>query len=254
MGDLIEWYGFGVYGCFATIIAARFFTAEGGSEAGALVKTSFALAFFFRPIGAALLGRLGDRVGRRPVLVLVITLTTVATTLIGALPTYAQAGGVAPWLLTVLRVLQGLSAGGEFGGAVSVMTAFAPPSSRLRSSREIPPSGQARVVRVVAVVHGGAGAAGRCGSGSAARHAAGDGAVGRVGRTGAVLVVVRAVADAVRPVGAREAVASGGGTRNPVLTRMLAELLPGVGGADLGRTRAAVRREGGLRLRGPGVS
>ncbi|MFI7137139.1 MFS transporter [Streptomyces massasporeus] len=132
VGNLIEWYEFGVYGYFATIIAARFFTPEGGSEAEALVKTyaSFALAFFFRPVGAALFGRLGDRIGRRPVLVLVITLMTVATTLIGALPTYAQAGALAPWLLTFLRALQGLSAGGEFGGAVSVMTEFAPPGRR----------------------------------------------------------------------------------------------------------------------------
>ncbi|MFF8171029.1 MFS transporter [Streptomyces chartreusis] len=132
VGNFIEWYEFGVYGYFATIIAARFFTPEGGSEVEALVRTyaSFALAFFFRPVGAALFGRLGDRIGRRPVLILVITLMTVATTLIGALPTYATAGALAPWLLTFLRVLQGLSAGGEFGGAVSVMTEFAPPGRR----------------------------------------------------------------------------------------------------------------------------
>ncbi|MDX6362930.1 MAG: transporter, family, proline/betaine transporter [Streptomyces sp.] len=132
VGNFIEWYEFGVYGYFATIIAARFFTPEGGSEAEALVKTyaSFALAFFFRPVGAALFGRLGDRIGRRPVLIMVIVLMTAATTLIGALPTYATAGALAPWLLTFLRVLQGLSAGGEFGGAVSVMTEFAPPGRR----------------------------------------------------------------------------------------------------------------------------
>nr|WP_307037070.1 MFS transporter [Streptomyces canus] len=132
VGNFIEWYEFGVYGYFATIIAARFFTPEGGSEAEALVKAyaSFALAFFFRPVGAALFGRLGDRVGRRPVLILVIVLMTGATTLIGVLPTYAQVGALAPWLLTFLRVLQGLSAGGEFGGAVSVMTEFAPPGRR----------------------------------------------------------------------------------------------------------------------------
>ncbi|MFJ8540086.1 MFS transporter [Streptomyces sp. NPDC093591] len=132
VGNFIEWYEFGVYGYFATIIAARFFTPEGGSEAEALVKTyaSFALAFFFRPVGAALFGRLGDRIGRRPVLILVITLMTGATTLIGVLPTYATVGALAPWLLTFLRVLQGLSAGGEFGGAVSVMTEFAPSGRR----------------------------------------------------------------------------------------------------------------------------
>ncbi|GHG85615.1 MFS transporter [Streptomyces lanatus] len=132
VGNFIEWYEFGVYGYFATIIAARFFTPEGGSEVEALVKTyaSFALAFFFRPVGAALFGRLGDRIGRRPVLILVITLMTGATTLIGVLPTYATVGALAPWLLTLLRVLQGLSAGGEFGGAVAVMTEFAPPGRR----------------------------------------------------------------------------------------------------------------------------
>ncbi|MGW1713967.1 MFS transporter [Streptomyces sp. NPDC002156] len=132
VGNFIEWYEFGVYGYFATVIAARFFTPEGGGEAEALVKTyaSFALAFFFRPVGAAVFGRLGDRIGRRPVLILVIALMTGATTLIGVLPTYDTVGALAPWLLTLLRVVQGLSAGGEFGGAVSVMTEFAPPGRR----------------------------------------------------------------------------------------------------------------------------
>ncbi|WOX14003.1 MFS transporter [Streptomyces sp. N50] len=132
VGNFIEWYEFGVYGYFATVIAARFFTPEGAGTAEGLVRTyaSFALAFFFRPVGAALFGRLGDKVGRRPVLILVIALMTGATTLIGVLPTYATAGALAPWLLTFLRVVQGLSAGGEFGGAVSVLTEFAPPGRR----------------------------------------------------------------------------------------------------------------------------
>ncbi|MCF3129410.1 MFS transporter [Streptomyces olivochromogenes] len=132
VGNFIEWYEFGVYGYLAPVIAQRFFTPEGGGAVEALVKTyaSFALAFFFRPVGAALFGRLGDRIGRRPVLILVVALMTGATTLIGVLPTYAAVGVLAPWLLTFLRVLQGLSAGGEFGGAVSVMTEFAPPGRR----------------------------------------------------------------------------------------------------------------------------
>ncbi|MGA5729066.1 MFS transporter [Streptomyces seoulensis] len=132
VGNFIEWYEFGVYGYFATVIAERFFTPAGGGTVEGLVKTyaSFALAFFFRPVGAALFGRLGDRIGRRPVLILVISLMTVTTALIGALPTYATAGVLAPWLLTLLRVLQGLSAGGEFGGAVAVLTEFAPPGRR----------------------------------------------------------------------------------------------------------------------------
>ncbi|MFJ3304190.1 MFS transporter [Streptomyces sp. NPDC086549] len=132
VGNFIEWYEFGVYGYFATVVAQRFFTPEGGGAVEGLVKAyaSFALAFFFRPVGAALFGRLGDRTGRRPVLILVVALMTGATTLIGVLPTYDTAGVLAPWLLTFLRVVQGLSAGGEFGGAVSVMTEFAPPGRR----------------------------------------------------------------------------------------------------------------------------
>ncbi|WP_432590550.1 MFS transporter [Streptomyces sp. HD1123-B1] len=132
VGNLIEWYEFGVYGYFATVFAANFFTPSGGSEAEGLVKTyaSFGLAFFFRPLGAALFGRVGDRIGRRPTLILVLLMMTGATTLIGLLPTYATVGAAAPWLLTLLRVVQGLSAGGEFGGAVSLMTEFAPPGRR----------------------------------------------------------------------------------------------------------------------------
>ncbi len=139
-GNLVEWYEFGVYGCFATVIAANFFTPQAGTGTGAgvqggaeaLVATyaSFALAFFFRPVGALLFGRIGDRFGRRPALVLVIGLMTLATTLIGLLPTRADIGAAAPWLLTFLRVLQGLSAGGEFGGAVSLMAEYAPPGRR----------------------------------------------------------------------------------------------------------------------------
>ena len=132
VGNFIEWYEFGVYGFFATIIASNFFTADGAGDIESLIKTyaSFALAFFFRPVGAALFGRLGDRIGRRPTLVIVLLLMSGATTLIGVLPTYASVGILAPLLLTVLRILQGLSAGGEFGGAVSVMTEFAPPGRR----------------------------------------------------------------------------------------------------------------------------
>ncbi|WP_030764295.1 MULTISPECIES: MFS transporter [unclassified Streptomyces] len=134
VGNFIEWYEFGIYGYFATVIAAQFFTPAGGSEVEGLVKAyaSFALAFFFRPVGAAVFGRFGDRVGRRPVLVLVVCLMTGATATIGLLPTYASIGAAAPWLLTLLRILQGLSAGGEFGGAVSVMTECAPPGRRGR--------------------------------------------------------------------------------------------------------------------------
>nr|WP_051696115.1 MFS transporter [Streptomyces sp. NRRL S-244] len=132
VGNLVEWYEFGVYGSLATVIAANFFRHEGSSGAEALVATyaSFALAFFFRPVGAVLFGRLGDRLGRRPTLIVVVGLMTLATVTIGLLPTRAAIGAAAPWLLTLLRVLQGLSAGGEFGGAVALMTEYAPVGRR----------------------------------------------------------------------------------------------------------------------------
>jgi len=132
VGNFIEWYEFGVYGFLATIMASNFFSAEGASDLESLTKTyaSFALAFFFRPVGAALFGRIGDRIGRRPTLILVVLMMSGATALIGVLPTYATIGVAAPILLTLVRVLQGLSAGGEFGGAVSVMTEFAPRGRR----------------------------------------------------------------------------------------------------------------------------
>lgn len=132
VGNFIEWYEFGVYGYFATIIAANFFSEEGKSGVEALIAAyaSFAISFFFRPLGAALFGRIGDKWGRRPTLLLVLILMSLGTAMIGVLPTYASIGTAAPILLTLARVIQGLSAGGEFGGAVSVLTEFAPPGKR----------------------------------------------------------------------------------------------------------------------------
>ncbi|MES4891490.1 MFS transporter [Streptomyces sp. NPDC096012] len=132
VGNLVEWYEFGVYGFLATVLAERFFAPAGGGTAAALVRTyaSFALAFFFRPVGAVVFGRLGDRWGRRPVLIGVVSLMSGATALIGVLPTYDAVGALAPWLLTSLRVVQGLAAGGEFGGAVALLTESAPPGRR----------------------------------------------------------------------------------------------------------------------------
>ncbi|MFE2164253.1 MFS transporter [Streptomyces sp. NPDC059447] len=134
VGNFAEWYEFGVYGSFATVIAARFFTPEGGDGGRALIAAyaAFAIAFFLRPLGALLFGRLADRAGRRPALVLAVSLMTGATALIGVLPAYSAIGALAPWLLTLLRCLQGLSAGGEFGGAVSLLTETAPPGRRGR--------------------------------------------------------------------------------------------------------------------------
>lgn len=132
IGNFIEWYEFAVYGFLATIIAQNFFRLEGEAELTSLILTyaSFAVAFFFRPLGAVVFGRMGDRIGRKPTLIIVLISMTLATAAIGLVPVYASIGVAAPLIITGLRILQGLFAGGEYGGAVSLMTEFAPRGKR----------------------------------------------------------------------------------------------------------------------------
>ena len=132
IGNFIEWYEFAVYGFLATVIAKNFFQLEGEAGLTSLILTyaSFAIAFFFRPLGAVVFGRIGDRIGRKPTLIIVLVLMTLATAAIGIVPVYASIGIAAPLIVTLLRILQGLFAGGEYGGAVSLMTEFAPRGKR----------------------------------------------------------------------------------------------------------------------------
>ena len=132
IGNFIEWYEFAVYGFLATVIAKNFFQLEGEAGLTSLILTyaSFAIAFFFRPLGAVVFGRIGDRIGRKPTLIIVLVLMTLATAAIGVVPVYASIGIAAPLIITLLRILQGLFAGGEYGGAVSLMTEFAPRGKR----------------------------------------------------------------------------------------------------------------------------
>lgn len=134
VGNFIEWYEFAVYGFLATIIAQNFFRLQGEPELTGIILTyaSFAIAFFFRPLGAIFFGRMGDRIGRKPTLIFVLIMMTLVTTAIGVIPTYASIGVAAPLIITGLRILQGLFAGGEYGGAVSLMTEFAPKGQRGR--------------------------------------------------------------------------------------------------------------------------
>ncbi|QBX85204.1 MFS transporter [Enterobacter roggenkampii] len=132
IGNFIEWYEFAVYGFLATVIAKNFFQLEGEAGLTSLILTyaSFAIAFFFRPLGAVVFSRIGDRIGRKPTLIIVLVLMTLATAAIGIVPVYASIGIAAPLIITLLRILQGLFAGGEYGGAVSLMTEFAPRGKR----------------------------------------------------------------------------------------------------------------------------
>jgi len=119
IGTTIEYYDFFVYATAATLVFTKVFFPALHGLAGTLVSLStFAVAFFVRPIGGIVIGHLGDKLGRRPMLVLTLVLMGGATLLIGLLPGYTVLGVAAPILLILLRVVQGFAMGGEFSGAV----------------------------------------------------------------------------------------------------------------------------------------
>ncbi|NAZ74258.1 MFS transporter [Kineococcus sp. T13] len=131
IGTTVEWYDFFIYANAAGLVFAQtFFGPAGKSTAILLSFATVGLSFLFRPLGAFLAGHFGDRIGRKRMLVITLLLMGGATTLIGVLPTYAQAGVLAPVLLLLLRIVQGISAGGEWGGAVLMAVENAPAGQR----------------------------------------------------------------------------------------------------------------------------
>ncbi|TKV56392.1 MHS family MFS transporter [Nakamurella flava] len=130
-GTMLEWYDFGIYGVIAALVLnGAFFPALDPAVGTIAAFSTVAVGFVARPIGAILFGHLGDRVGRRSVLIATLVMTGVVTILIGLLPTYAEIGIAAPILLVTLRFLQGVGLGGEFGGAVLLSTEHAPEGRR----------------------------------------------------------------------------------------------------------------------------
>jgi MFS transporter, MHS family, proline/betaine transporter len=129
-GNLVEWYDFAIFGAFATIIAGTYFPGEDATASLLATFAVFATAFLFRPVGAVLFGRRGARLGRRRVLVFVIVLMSLATTGIALLPGHASIGLFAPVLLFLLRAAQGVSVGGEAGGASAFVVEYAPAGRR----------------------------------------------------------------------------------------------------------------------------
>ena len=133
IGTTIEWYDFFLYASAAGLVFNKLFFEPVGSEYGTIISFfTVGVSFLFRPLGAFLAGHFGDRLGRKKMLVLTLVLMGAATTLIGLLPTYAQIGVAAPLLLVLLRVLQGLSTGGEWGAAVLMAVEHAPAGKRGR--------------------------------------------------------------------------------------------------------------------------
>ncbi|WP_233615443.1 MFS transporter [Leucobacter chromiisoli] len=130
VGQFIEFYDFALYGLSAVVLSALFFPSDNQLAGLLALFATFGVAFFVRPIGGLIFGSLGDRIGRRNVLVITLLLIGVATTGIGLLPTFETAGPIAPILLVLLRLVQGLSAGGESAGAPSFVFEHAPVNRR----------------------------------------------------------------------------------------------------------------------------
>src|SRR5947209_6230930 len=119
IGTTIEWYDFFLYGTAAALVFPRLFFPEQSPFLGQVLSfLTFTAGFLARPFGGVIFGHLGDRVGRKSTLVATLLLMGLSTLLIGLLPTYAHLGAAAPLLLTLLRVIQGVGVGGEWGGAV----------------------------------------------------------------------------------------------------------------------------------------
>lgn len=131
-GTSIEWYDFFIYGTAAALIFPTLFFSEDMPRYVSLLASfsTFAVGFLARPVGGVLFGHFGDRVGRKAALVTALMMMGVATTLIGLLPGYAQIGPLAPVLLILLRFVQGLAVGGQWGGAMLLVTENAPSNQR----------------------------------------------------------------------------------------------------------------------------
>ncbi|MGB3388120.1 MAG: MFS transporter, partial [Pseudaminobacter sp.] len=133
VGTAIEWYDFFIYGTLSAIVFNKlFFPADDPVVSVMLAYATFAVGFVMRPLGGIVIGHFGDRIGRKPLLVLTLSLMGAATFLIGLLPTYAQVGLAAPVMLLLLRIVQGLAMGGEWGGAVLMAFEYSDRDTRAR--------------------------------------------------------------------------------------------------------------------------
>ncbi|MFE1833701.1 MFS transporter [Streptomyces sviceus] len=131
LASAVEWYDYFVFGIAAALVLGDLYFPAGSSSAGVLAAfATFAVGFLARPIGGIVAGQIGDKRGRKPMLVLALTLMGLATTGIGLLPTYDTIGVAAPILLVLLRVVQGVAVGAQWGGAMLLATEYAPEGKR----------------------------------------------------------------------------------------------------------------------------
>src|SRR6185436_1994781 len=130
VGTLIEWYDFYIFGSLATILSEQFFPQTNPTVAFLSTLATFAAGFVVRPFGALVFGRLGDKVGRKYTFLITLVLMGGSTFLIGLVPGYKQIGLFAPLLVLILRLVQGLALGGEYGGAATYVAEHAPKDKR----------------------------------------------------------------------------------------------------------------------------
>src|SRR5687767_8274753 len=130
VGTMIEWYDFYIFGSLATIISPLFYPKGNDTLALIAYLSTFAVGFVVRPFGALFFGRIGDIVGRKYAFLVTLLIMGGATALIGILPTYATIGIAAPIILLLIRILQGLALGGEYGGAAVYVAEHVPDAKR----------------------------------------------------------------------------------------------------------------------------
>src|SRR5215210_766464 len=130
LGTVFEWYDFYLYGSLAAVIAKQFFSGVNPTAGFIFALLAFSAGFAVRPFGAVFFGRIGDLVGRKYTFLVTILIMGMSTFIVGILPSYAQIGIVAPVVLILLRLLQGLALGGEYGGAATYVAEHAPHGKR----------------------------------------------------------------------------------------------------------------------------
>ncbi len=154
LGTLFEWYDFFLYGSLASFIGAHFFSAVEPATGFIFALATFAVGFIVRPLGALVFGRIGDLTGRKNTFLATLTLMGLATVLVGVLPGYGTIGIAAPIALVLLRILQGLAIGGEFGGAIVYVAEHAPEGRRGLHTSWIPATAMGGLLLSLLVIMG----------------------------------------------------------------------------------------------------
>src|SRR2546430_14522579 len=130
VGTMIEWYDFYIFGSLAAVLSPIFYPTGNQTFAYVAYLATFAVGFIVRPFGALFFGRIGDLVGRKYAFIVTLSIMGGATAVVGALPTFQTAGWLSPIILILLRVLQGLALGGEYGGAAIYVAEHVPDNRR----------------------------------------------------------------------------------------------------------------------------